>query len=99
MVHEASIVYETEFRDAAMSLEQIGDISEPVLTDSGIQFICYLSDVPEGVVQLNQDAFAAMAEEALETKKAKVFQNAMDDWSKKYAVAVYPEKIVLPDDK
>lgn len=99
MVHEASIVYETEFRDAAMSLEQIGDISEPVLTDSGIQFICYLSDVPEGAVQLNQDAFVAMAEEALETKKAKVFQNAMDDWSKKYAVAVYPEKIVLPDDK
>ena len=50
-------------------------------------------------MQLNQDAFVAMAEEALETKKAKVFQNAMDDWSKKYAVAVSPEKIVLPDDK
>lgn len=97
MVHEASVVYETEFRDAAMAPEQIGDISGPVLTDSGVQFICYLSDVPEGAVQLSRDAFAAMKEEALETKKAEVFQAAMDEWSAKYTVSVYPERIALPE--
>lgn len=97
MVHEQSIVYETEFRDAAMALERIGDVSEPVLTDSGVHFIRYLSDVPEGAVELTPEAFAAMKEEAVEMKKEQAFQRAMDAWGEKYTVTVYPERIELPD--
>lgn len=97
MVHAQSVVYETEFRDAAMALEQIGEVSEPVLTDSGIHFICYLADVPEGAVELSQNAFESIREEAIETKKAEAFQKALESWGEKYTVTVYPEQITLPD--
>lgn len=97
MVHAQSIVYEAEFCDAAMALKQIGDVSEPVVTNSGVHLIRYLSDVPEGMVELSGDAFEAMAQEAAQTRKDEVFQAAMDEWGAQYSVTVFPELIELPD--
>ena len=43
----------TEFRDAAMALENVGDVSEPVRSEYGIHIIKYVSDAVEGEVGLD----------------------------------------------
>ena len=49
-----STVWDTAFRDAAMLLANVGDISEPVLGMSGIHIIRYEGDVTPGAVPLEE---------------------------------------------
>ena len=50
-IHANSSSYEANFHKAAMALEKVGDISEPVLGQSGVHIIQYLKDVPAGAGQ------------------------------------------------
>lgn len=47
-----SATWVTEFRDAAMALAAIGDVSEPVVTNYGVHIIRYNSDVTPGAVPM-----------------------------------------------
>ena len=97
MVHAQSTVYEPEFRDAALALEAIGDVSDPVDTETGVYVIRYLSDVTGGPVTLSPEGLADMTKEAVDVKKAEVFQEAIDEFAKTYPPTVYAEKIALPE--
>ena len=44
----------TSFRDGAMALEKVGDVSEPTEGYYGYYIIKYVSDVPEGPVALDE---------------------------------------------
>ncbi len=59
----------TEFTEAGLALENIGDISEPVGGDYGYHIMMYSADVPEGVVQTFDEAKESIIEEMLKTKK------------------------------
>lgn len=97
MVHAQSTVYEPEFRDAALALENVGDVSGPVDTETGVYVIRYLSDVAGGPVTLTQESMADLAEEAVGVKKAEVFQQTIDEFAKTYPPTIYAEKIILPE--
>lgn len=95
-VHKESVVWVPEFRDGAMALEAIGDVSEPVVSDYGVHIIKYLADVPGGAVALSEEAFADMREEALSSKKDEAFYAAYAEWEAQYPMTINEELISLP---
>ena len=68
-VSSASTKWETNFRDAAMALDQVGEYTEaPVVSGSGVHIIQYTGDVLGGEVAYDEVS-DALYEETLESKK------------------------------
>ncbi len=67
MVHADSILWDPAFTAAAMSMEKVGDVSEPTVGSNGVHILYYLRDVPAGAVD--------MTEEIRNTLKAQVDGN------------------------
>ena len=79
-VSSESTNWETNFRDAAMALNQVGDYTtEPVVSGSGVHIIEYAGDVAGGEVPL-EDVHDALYDEALETAKEDHATETMDGW-------------------
>ena len=57
-VSEQSVLYGDAFRDAALALNNIGDISDSVRTEGGLCILRYASDVTPGAVPYEQVAAA-----------------------------------------
>lgn len=63
----ASYGYVPEFISAAFSVNEAGEIAEPVLSDYGVHIVKYVGDVPAGPIELTDEL------------KAIIYQNLMDD--------------------
>ena len=72
-VHADSIIYDPVFTEAAMALEKVGDISEPVVTQFGVHLLHYLRDIPGGAVELTDE----MKAELLPVVQAEAENNAL----------------------
>ena len=86
-----------EFRDSAMALAKVGDISGLVATDYGYHIIKYVSDVPFGPVPLT-DVKDAIKSTLLETKKTDTWDALLEQWRAEAKAETYPDKIpvVMP---
>ncbi len=71
--------WDSAFRDAAMALESIGDISEPILGQSGIHIIRYESDAIPGAADL-ETLHDSLYDELLESKKTAYYQDTVNGW-------------------
>ena len=89
-VSAESQVYPTAFRDAAMAMESIGDISEPVRGDYGINILYYEADVVPGAVPY-EEAWGWLTERALESLRNKVYNETVEGWLEEAEIAYYPE--------
>lgn len=69
-VSDQSTLRGEAFRDAAMSLKEIGDVSEVVRTDGGVCILRYVSDVTAGTVPLEE-----VADELRENYEAEIRSN------------------------
>lgn len=79
-VSSESANWETNFRDAAMALNQVGEYTQtPVVSGSGVHIIQYTSDVRGGEVPL-EDVRDALYEEALTNAKQAHSTEVMDGW-------------------
>ena len=74
-VHADSVMWDPDFTAGAMKLEKVGDVSEPVLGQSGVHILHYLRDIPGGAVELT-DELKAELREALENEK---YNTAIDE--------------------
>lgn len=97
MVHKDSVMWETSFRDAAMALAKVGDVSEPVSTAYGIHIIQYVADVPGGAVELTDEVAAELKESLLYTKQNEKYMADFDAWLVEANVETHPELVVLPE--
>jgi len=88
----ASTTWETVFRDTAMALEKVGDVSEPVLGSSGVHIIFYNSDVTPGAVALDtvRDELQASL---LETKQDETFEAEYKAWYDAAKIKKYPNRL------
>lgn len=78
-VSEASEMWVASFRDGAMALENIGDVSDPVVTDFGVHIIRYNSDVPAGAV--SYDELAEQIEESVtEEMHTAAYEECVEIW-------------------
>ena len=80
-----STTWDTAFRDAAMLLSNVDDVSEPVLSMSGVHIIRYESDVTPGPVPLD-DIRDQLFDEALTTAREEHYGALLDEW----VAAIHP---------
>lgn len=81
-VHKESIVYDPVFTAAAFSEKMLkpGDVSDPVVGSYGIHILCYLRDIPAGVVELTDDMKAQLYESMVSDKQNAVVMAQMEKW-------------------
>ena len=75
-----------------MALENIGDVSQPVLTASGVHIVYYNSDVTAGAVPF-ETLSDALTENLLTTKQEDAFNAACTEWLNAATVKTYPKVI------
>jgi hypothetical protein len=93
-VHADSILYDAIFHNAAMSLKNKGDISEPAASQFGVHILQYTTDYPEGAVELTSERREALRAELLEEKQSAVISAQFETWHVEYEVVTHPELIV-----
>ena len=79
-VHNDSILYDTAFKDAAMALEKVGDISDPVVGQFGVHILQYLRDIPGGAVELTDEMKDQFRETILNEMVNEAMHTAVDQW-------------------
>ena len=91
-ISAASTGFDENFVSAAMGLEKIGDVSEPVYTDGGIYILRYASDVAEGEVPYEQvaDALRYDCEQEIQASR---YNEIVEQWMTEANVKYYPEKL------
>lgn len=73
-------IYVTEFVDAAMSLEKVGDVSAPYLSSFGIHIVKYIADIPGGPIEMTEAEREAKRAELLYEKQNELYNAALDNW-------------------
>lgn len=87
-----SVIWETHFRDGAMAIEEIGGVSEPVLTSYGLHIIYYDSDVEPGIVDIDS-VYADLEAELLDETKADTYSAAVQALYEAAEVELFPEHL------
>ena len=90
-VHAQSTGFVIPFRDAAFTVDNVGDVTAPVVTDYGVHILCYAGDVPSGPVPYTSDVEAILRESLLVPRQATVYQQTIDAWMNE-AEIVYSEE-------
>ncbi len=90
-----SQMWDDAFTTAAMALQKVGDVSEPVLSQSGVHIIKYIADVTSGAVPLDQVREEIKAE-ALETAKNDRYDETVQGWVTAANAKTYVDKLVDP---
>jgi peptidyl-prolyl cis-trans isomerase C len=80
----------TEFKDAALKLGRIGDVTGLVASDFGYHIIKWVGDVPSGPVAL-ADVKQALSNELLQEKQNAAWLAYLDQLKAEYKVAEHPE--------
>lgn len=91
-VSENSTYWEDIFTKTAMSLEKVGDISEPVVGSNGVHIIYYNSDVESGATPLD-DVRDELSEELLAEKQDEAYDEAYQSWYDAATVKKYPNRL------
>lgn len=78
-VSAASTTWDPAFTEGAMSIAEIGGISEPVFGQNGIHIIYYASDIPAGPVAL-EDVRDSLEATFLDEKISAAYNSALETW-------------------
>ena len=90
-VHKDSILWDPVFTAAAMALEKIGDVSEPVVSQFGVHILQYLKDIPGGAVELTEEMKEEFRSTLLSEVRSEALNSALDQWETE-ADIVYSEE-------
>lgn len=80
MVSENSWEFDSDFITGAFSVDQPGEISDPVVTSDGVYLILYASEVPAGPVEMTQEMHDAYYEELISDKENTAFTAIVEQW-------------------
>ena len=80
------------FITAAMSVENKGDVSEPVESELGWHIVKYVDDVTEGAVSLDE-VREELSAHVLEEKQEETLEETLAQWIAEADVKTYPEKL------
>lgn len=70
--------YVKPFVTAAMSIENIGELSAPTLSQYGIHIVLYVSDVEAGAITMSDSEIETLRSQLLETKKSDAYAAGVD---------------------
>ena len=80
------------FTEAAMALENVGDVSEPVKSDYGYHIIQYSADIPEGNATVD-DVRETLTNELLTARQDETYEAAVDAWVEEANVTTYLDRM------
>lgn len=90
-VHMDSVNWVIPFRDQAFTVDTIGAVTAPVVTDYGVHIIQYVADVPGGPVELTDELRASFKADLLADAQNNAYYAAIDEWINA-ATVVYSEE-------
>ena len=90
-VKEGSTYWEEAFTQGAMSIPEVGQISEPVYGSNGIHIIYYMSDITPGAVPF-EDVADAVKEKALNDKISDTYDAQVSAWVEEAAPQYFADK-------
>lgn len=77
-VSQASSTFVPEFVEAAFSVNAVGDVSAPYISQFGVHIVKYMADVPAGPVALDDTLKASIRQALLSDRQ----NTALDAWQK-----------------
>lgn len=77
-VAQASTNYYPEFVDAVFSVNNIGEVSAPYLTDVGVHIVKYIGDVAAGAIEMTAEQREAKRATLLDAKKSDLFSEKLE---------------------
>ncbi len=92
VVGASSTNYVEAFRDGALALSTVGEVSEPVRTEYGLHLIKYIGDITEGPVPYEQ-LKDELAETALREKQDTAFSEVLSRWMEEANVKKYLKRL------
>lgn len=92
LVHPQSTKWVTEYRDAAFTVNQPGEVTAPVVTANGVHILQYVADVPGGPAPYTDDVRALLHEQLLSGQQAEAYGKAVTAWMDS-AEIVYAEEM------
>lgn len=90
-VHMDSVNWVTAFRDQAFTVDNIGDVTEPVVTDYGVHILQYVADVPGGAAELTEELRASFLTALLASAQDDAYYTAIEGWVNE-ATVVYSDE-------
>ena len=82
--------YDPAFTDAAMSIEEIGGISEPARGSYGVYILCYDSDMESGEIGL-ENVREELSASLLDEKRDNTYNETLDGWCDELNLVYYLE--------
>ena len=79
-VHMDSVNWVIPFRDQAFTVNNIGDVTAPVVSDYGVHIIQYVADVPAGPVELTDELHASFKATLLSDAQNTAYYAVIDEW-------------------
>ena len=89
-VHLDSVAWDPAFVKAAFSVNNVGDVAEPVVGSSGVHIVKYLRDVPAGPIELTDALKQELTEELQAQLENDSYQATFEAWMAE-ANTVYQE--------
>ncbi len=82
-----SALYVPEFTEAIFSVDNIGDVAQPVISDYGVHIIKYAGD--ETVTEEEKaEIYVSMESFILDQKKTEIQQEAYEEWTERFPYTV-----------
>ncbi|MGN0996102.1 MAG: peptidylprolyl isomerase, partial [Candidatus Ventricola sp.] len=92
LVCDGLSIYEQSFQDAAMALENVGDLSaEPVKTSYGYHILQYATDVDSGEVEYTDEIKSAIYSDMLSEAQDAAYEAAVTQWVSEADVKTFPK--------
>ena len=91
LFHPDSQTWPDTFKEAAMKLEQPGDISAPVYSETGIHILYYDAVAPAGDHVLTEEERKQLNENALQFYQNEHLLELCDTWKADYEIETHPE--------
>ncbi len=92
-----SELYVSEFTDAVFSIEEVGDIAEPAISDFGVHIIMYAGDAvvtDEDLAEIK----TSMESFLFEQKASEIQQTAYEEWFERYPYTIDYDLIKVTKD-
>ena len=91
LVCDGLSIYEQNFQDAAMALENVGDMSGLVETSYGYHILQYTCDIESGVVEYTDEIKEAIHADMLTTAQDAAYDAAVTQWVSAAKVETFPK--------